>query len=909
MPRVPPAPASVSVLIPTWQGAEFLESVLVALAAQRLDRTWDLRVVDSGSTDGTLAILERHRSEFPVPFTVDAIDQVEFDHGDTRNLLAARSAGELCVFLTQDAIPSSPDWLGTLVANFDDPMIGAAYCKNVPRPDARPATRALSRTDPGYREGREVVQLPADYDELDAHARRVLYNFNDVASAIRRELWERHPFPRTRFGEDVLMARALLEGGWKIAYDSEATVEHSHDYDEHQTRARAVIDGRFNAEWLDRVAMRSEDVEATVERFAADDARALAEQGLSDGELADAQAELARLRRAAFEGLAEGARSLRRFPRTRCLERTTAKILYVIHGFPPDTWAGTEVYTLNLAREMIARGHEAVVFTRAPAVGDEPDFSLREDEIEGLRVVRMTQRLAHPNVRASYHEPRAEAVFRDVCRRERPDVVHFQHLIHLSAGLVHVARELGLPTIVHLHDYWAACARVQLIRPDGRVCPENMGAGCHPCVHERGLSQVERLRRLGEERPELVEQLARGDHPRRGPGRAGPRWAGLGDLLARREFVPDAYRAADLRISPSRFLRRLLVDAEGFDAHTTLFSDNGMRTDHVRALEKRPAPDGRVRFGFVGTLVWYKGDELLIRAMNRLAGTNAALFVYGDFRPDDVPEHARLAELSRAGNVEFLGRFDNQRLSEVYAEIDVLVVPSLWYENSPITIHEAFLTRTPVVASRLGGMAEYVRDGVDGLCFEPGDDEDLARVLRRFVDEPGLVDELSRDWMSVKTIADNAVETEFRYRQLLALERPAGPRLLARVGAPATSERAGAVELQGSELLLLRLGARVEYRLDGLPNALCELTVELLALGGETAVALGGAVELDGAALGTIEPKPSGGEDEVRRYSFRFRTEAATATVALSADAAFLRIRAVEVHDVSAADPSDAPLS
>ena len=152
--------------------------------------------------------------------------------------------------------------------------------------------------------------------------------------------------------------------------------------------------------------------------------------------------------------------------------------------------------------------------------------------------------------------------------------------------------------------------------------------------------------------------------------------------------------------------------------------------------------------------------------MNRLAGRPCVLNVFGDFQPERDPHHARLRELAQHENVSFRGRFDNARLAEVYREIDVLVVPSLWFENSPLTIHEAFLQRTPVVTSGIGGMAELVRDGIDGLHFQAGDAEDLARTLARFVDEPKLVAQLSRSWMLVKSVEENAREMEYRYRAL-----------------------------------------------------------------------------------------------------------------------------------------------
>lgn len=905
---------SISVLMPTWQGAEFLDRVLGALAEQRLDLPWDFRAIDSGSSDGTLEILERRRASFQVPFAIERIQQVEFDHGDTRNRLAANSEGDLLVFLTQDAIPTRPDWLALLARNFEDDEVGAAYCRNVPRPDARRLTRLFSARDPGYRSQREVVVLPAEptYAQLAAHEKRLLYNFNDVASAVRRELWERHPFPRTWFGEDVLMARALLEGGWKIVYDAQATVEHSHDYDVDETRKRGLVDGRFNAEWIGHTCVASAaDVETLVERLGAEDRAALEAQGLSGSELETDCALATQLRRAAFEGLYEGGRTLARLPRTRMLETTHLHVLYVLHGFPPDTWAGTEVYTLNLAKQMQARGHRVTILTRAPALADEPDFTLREEPFEGLRVLRLTHRLQHRSIRDSYTHPGVEEALREVLRSERPDLVHFQHLIHLSAGCVAVAQEFGLPTICHLHDYWAACARVQLIRPDGELCGHNMGAGCHLCVHERALSQVPRLERVGRESPELLSSLSSGAHPRR--EQAGRLWDGFGDLMARREVVEQAYRRADLRISPSRFLRQLLIDSAGFEAHTTLFSDNGMRTDHALASAApsdaaRPhadSPDavaspaagrGPLRVGFVGTLVWYKGDEVLLRAMAQLdergLTQDIVLNVWGDYRPAENPEHARLAELAPA-NVTFRGRFDNSRLAEVYAEIDVLVVPSVWYENSPVTIHEAYLFETPVVASRLGGMAEYVREGVDGLCFEPGDAGDLARVLARLHTEPGLLASLSRDFMPIKTIAEDARSTEFRYRQLVCVDRSRQPALLfERPGMEHDAAR-GQVDRQGADYALLRPGAAVEYAtaeagevleraLRG-PGSTLAAEVTIFSLAAERHIPMGGLVYAGPALVGRIEPFTAGSQDASSVFCF-------------PVDAAFDRLRIESSH-------------
>ncbi|MFT6714340.1 MAG: glycosyltransferase involved in cell wall biosynthesis [Planctomycetota bacterium] len=868
--------------MPTWQGAEFLDAVLTSLSQQAYGGDWELLVVDSGSKDETLEIIARHQKDFPVPFALRSIHNVEFDHGDTRNYMAALGSGELCVFLTQDAIPAGKDWLETLVANFEDPDVGAAYCRNAPRPDADFLTGIFSADDPGYSLERREVRLAdvEDYEELDAHAKRLLYNFNDVASCVRRKLWERHPFPRTWFGEDVLMARAFLEAGFTVVYDVDAAVEHSHDYTVDETHKRAVIDGRFNKEWLGRICVESASDAKTLEQRFRDADRKAIEEKLGSGAQAtevEAYAKQAQaLRLAAFQGLQEGGAGVTSdtlLPATGMLESKQLRLLYVVHGFPPDTWAGTEIYTLNLAKEMQKLGHQVTILARVPGPGGEgshfqegepEDFSVEQTEFEGLRLLRMTHRLHHQSLEQSFAHPRSEAAFRKVLLSEAPDLVHFQHLIHTSAGLVHVAKNFGCATVVHCHDYWALCSRVQLLRPDGKICEGNMGAGCFLCIKDKKLDRIDAISKAGKLGEKLIK-VAVGGANLLGGSRAKVLVKEYKELRNREHFVPAAYAAADLQISPSRFLRERLLASGKFDPHSFLYLDNGMRTDHVEALQKQPSDV--VRFGFVGSLVWYKGDEVLVRAMAELGpDVRAELNVYGTFDPEGDEHHKKLVELADAtgAKVNFKGRFDNSKLSEVYAEIDVLVVPSVWFENAPITIHEAYLTHTPVVASGIGGMAEYVRDGVDGLHFQVGDPKDLARVLKRFVDEPGLVEELSKDWMEIKTIQENALETEFRYRGLVSRKRSKQAAIVFDAVAIEATKRKGPMEQQGADMLIMRPGSAVDFNLANVPGGVYQLTIEIFMLGGEPEIEHGGHVSLDGDLVGHIEVMSTKGEDETR---------------------------------------------
>ncbi len=105
------------------------------------------------------------------------------------------------------------------------------------------------------------------------------------------------------------------------------------------------------------------------------------------------------------------------------------------------------------------------------------------------------------------------------------------------------------------------------------------------------------------------------------------------------------------------------------------------------------------------------------------------------------------------------------------AEIDILVVPSLWYENAPLVIYEAFASNTPVIATALGGMAEAVTHEVNGLLFDRGNVPELANMLQRVVAEPGLVERLRSGIRPVRTIGDEVCDLEALYLSLIPPER------------------------------------------------------------------------------------------------------------------------------------------
>ena len=155
--------------------------------------------------------------------------------------------------------------------------------------------------------------------------------------------------------------------------------------------------------------------------------------------------------------------------------------------------------------------------------------------------------------------------------------------------------------------------------------------------------------------------------------------------------------------------------------------------------------------GYIGTLATHKGCHILIEAFKALPAGQAILKIYG--RMEDFPDYSselkRLAENNEA--IEFCGTFHNSKIGEVLADLDALVVPSLWYENTPLVVYSAQAARCPVVASDFPGLSAVIQDQVNGLLFEAGNPAALAKQLSRLINEPDFVERLSANSQQPKS--------------------------------------------------------------------------------------------------------------------------------------------------------------
>ena len=449
------------------------------------------------------------------------------------------------------------------------------------------------------------------------------------------------------------------------------------------------------------------------------------------------------------------------------------RVLHALHDFLPRHQAGSEIYAFELAKEQ-SRRHDVFVAAAEydPAT---PHGTLRWRAFEGLPVIEIVNNWEFDRFEESYSSARINRQLGHVLDATRPDVLHIHNLLNLSFDLPRIARERGIPSVATLHDYTLVCPsggqRVHV--EEAHVCAEIDAARCSRCFGSSPFHAQMVAGRLSRRASARVAGQAATLLRRRAPGlvQAAARRmdSGLepGDIRKRLACAMQVFENIDLCVAPSAALATEYARL-GAAADRIRVSDYGFRAEPGRPRAGRSGP---LRIGFVGTLVWHKGPHILLQAVRRLSGA-FELCVYGD--PSVFPAYAAsLKELAAGLPVRFAGGFEHSRVAEVYGGLDVLVVPSLWPENSPLVIHEAFMHGAAVVAARMGGIPGLVVDGQNGSLYDPPSPESLARALQQFVDDPALATRLAARSPAVKTIEEDARQWDKRYCEVIG-RPPAG---------------------------------------------------------------------------------------------------------------------------------------
>jgi glycosyltransferase involved in cell wall biosynthesis len=443
------------------------------------------------------------------------------------------------------------------------------------------------------------------------------------------------------------------------------------------------------------------------------------------------------------------------------------KIVIITPHCPPVHIGGTERMSIRLSGLMQQRGHEldVVCIESIDAENGHP-FCVTET-FDNVRVHRLfyNENSFPDKLRLSFRNPMVGEWLKDFFKEQQPDIVHVLSGYLVSGSVVDAATDLGIATIVTLLDFWFICPQITLLRTDGSLCDHPVPAArCEWCA----LSQKRRYLvpdrwlkgRLGDVFTGLNshEALAKllGNQQR------------IAAFEERRTYLKQVLEKATIVITHSKFLEQKIHDY-GIFPKQVLYLPNGLELSAIPLAELKPVTSKPVRIGYLGQIAPHKGVRVLVEAFMKLKPDpdQGTLHIYGNLTqwPGYVQEMMRASK--QFSNIHWEGSYQFQELPAVINGLDVIVVPSIWFENRPTTILEAFAYGKPVITSDLGGMAEMVKHGVDGLLFRADDADDLAGCLRSVVLEPGVLQKLRDGVSDVKSVGQEIDELEALYQQLL----------------------------------------------------------------------------------------------------------------------------------------------
>lgn len=382
------------------------------------------------------------------------------------------------------------------------------------------------------------------------------------------------------------------------------------------------------------------------------------------------------------------------------------RLLFVVHQYPPDYVGGTEFYTQQLAGALADRGHQvAVVFRRDGKSAGTTHWV----EATGVNVYALTSRPVTANSRflASFGDATLSQAFAQVVTQFRPDKIHVQHMMGWPSSLL---RHLSIPYLVTLHDFWWICANAQLLTNyDQTNCAgPRLWLNCGRCA----------LARAGIKHGLLLSPA-------------------VAPLLAMRAAqLQTVLVSAEQIIAPSQFV------ADFYRRHLPLLANLSILPHGISYPTQMPARAPRLpnhlRLTYIGSIAPAKGVHLLVEAFNRLP-ENYQLTLYGNLAT--FPNYAQEWQRKARPGVHFAGTLPREQLWTALAQTDLLIFPSIWYENFPLVIQESLAANVPIIASRLGALPEFVQDGVNGRLFEPSNAQDLQQVLQEVMEKPEQIDQ------------------------------------------------------------------------------------------------------------------------------------------------------------------------
>ncbi|KPN94022.1 glycosyltransferase [Pseudomonas nunensis] len=410
------------------------------------------------------------------------------------------------------------------------------------------------------------------------------------------------------------------------------------------------------------------------------------------------------------------------------------RILLCVHQFFPQFSAGTEVLTLSTAQSLRACGYTVEIVTAALTDRQTPGTSsylYQGFQVHQLEITYLPGRFSSDAILNEYRNTAITTPFRRLLDEFKPDLVHFFHLKNLTTAALQACFDYKIPTVYTPTDYWITCRACQLVKPWGKEeCsgPSLLSGNC--LKHVIMNRKTGPTRRLLSVVPSALFSALIFASSWLTATRFKKHAQVLRDLANRKQSIHDSLIQIDRILPPTLFIESLLLNS-GIPQKKITRLRYGIQPPLIYRSEPTPEISVRRRpaIGFIGTLVDHKGCHVFAQAIKTIADANVDFVIYGDTNQN--PEYVKKlnAIIQSDPRVRFMGTFPHQQIGNILHSIDVLVIPSTWRENAPLVLLNAVACGTPVVASNVTGITEYLGATDDVTLFEPGNAEQLAERL------------------------------------------------------------------------------------------------------------------------------------------------------------------------------------
>lgn len=411
------------------------------------------------------------------------------------------------------------------------------------------------------------------------------------------------------------------------------------------------------------------------------------------------------------------------------------RILIGVHQFFPKHYTGTERYVLNLAKQLQRMGHYVKVLTYA--FRDEGDFRsspasslmFKEYSYEGVPVVafRHTKQPDDLVFVFDFMDTDIYSEAKNIFEQETFDLYHCAHPLRIASS-IKAARDAGVRVVFMVTDYFMMCPMGIMLRSDNCLCEtpnngDNCLTYCFPGVAK------ERMRRRNEDAKSLLS-------------------------------------CCDILLSPSRFLIGLFNHTGFIPAERFYLARHGFDYRTAKKKISRRSEES-ITFGYIGTVQYHKGVHVMIEGFRQVRNPNIRLQVWGGCFHEVEYQKKILKMAGGDPRIEFKGSYNYNDIALILEAIDVVIVPSIWYENAPLTITTSLAYGIPVITSDIGGMSEAINDGWNGLTFKVGNSADLADKIASVAGNRELIETFRKNIQYPLRIEEEAFNTELIYKAIV----------------------------------------------------------------------------------------------------------------------------------------------